>query len=675
MKNSLFTNLVLVFFLFSCITVWGLTVSDEFQVNTYTVSDQVYPSIAMDSSGDFVITWQSGDLYGGETTAYARKFDSNCNPVVNEFIINYAGYDRFPKISMDGSGNFAIVWWNVDPDDWSEGVYCQIFDSSCNTIKNPFEISSFGETPEIAMDYEGNFVVTWAYLSQGSGDEDTGYDVFGRMYDSNGNAKVSPFQVNVENADHQMNPSIAMDDAGNFVIAWDTGVLTGIDNWDLHAQIYDKNGLPLRRIKINTEPSDVMLNPSVAMDSEGNFVIAWSNMEGYDADIYARRYDKEGETIGSRFRVNTYTAGYQFTPSVAMDSEGNFIVTWKSDGQDGSGYGVFAQRYNSSGIKNGSEFQVNTFTTGDQSIPSAACDDSGDFVIAWASDEQDGDGAGIYARYYKEEAPTFTPTPEITPTPTFTTTPWDAIPILTDGKVVPESGLPGTTFEYRVYYSDLDGGTPAVKNIYINMTPYDMVLKSGNDWDGLYHLEISDVSSGKNNFYFLFADDEGNGVRYPPGGSLDGPYVGVEKTPTPTPTITPTPIPTETPTPEVSVEFGLAISPRQSSFTTGDKFSLLLDIKTSSKPLYADIYWVMVQNFSGNAFFAPVWNDAAAPVLKNINVPPNVDTKGSLLLEVTIPATRPPIGERGVYTFAIGATKPGTANFISNIAVVSYKVE
>ena len=40
-----------------------------------------------------------------------------------------------------------------------------------------------------------------------------------------------------------------------------------------------------------------------------------------------------------------------------------------SDGQDGSGTGVFGQRFDAAGARLGAEFRVNTYTTGDQAIP------------------------------------------------------------------------------------------------------------------------------------------------------------------------------------------------------------------------------------------------------------------------------------------------------------------
>ena len=49
--------------------------------------------------------------------------------------------------------------------------------------------------------------------------------------------------------------------------------------------------------------------------------------------------------VGGEFRVNTYTTGDQHYPSVATDADGDFVVGWSSSSQDGSGWGVYAQRY------------------------------------------------------------------------------------------------------------------------------------------------------------------------------------------------------------------------------------------------------------------------------------------------------------------------------------------
>ena len=109
---------------------------------------------------------------------------------------------------------------------------------------------------------------------------------------------------------------------------------------------------------------------------------------------------------GTQFQVNTYTAGAQFGPAVAMDSSGDFVITWTSNGEDGNSYGVFGQQYNASGTNSqvvatyGSEFQVNTYTSNNQGNPAVAMSSSGAFVVAWQSYKQDGDEYGVYVQQY-----------------------------------------------------------------------------------------------------------------------------------------------------------------------------------------------------------------------------------------------------------------------------------
>ena len=57
-------------------------------------------------------------------------------------------------------------------------------------------------------------------------------------------------------------------------------------------------------------------------------------------------YANSGAPLGPEFRVNTYTTFVQSVPSVAADpSPRNFVVTWHSNTQDGSAFGVFGQRF------------------------------------------------------------------------------------------------------------------------------------------------------------------------------------------------------------------------------------------------------------------------------------------------------------------------------------------
>src|SRR6185295_6456509 len=112
-------------------------------------------------------------------------------------------------------------------------------------------------------------------------------------------------------------------------------------------------------------------SPSIAMNPAGDFVIAWTSehQDGQGTSIQARRYDGGGAPLGGEFRVNTHVANFQEEPDVALDPAGRAIVVWQSNDQDGSEMGVYGQRFDASGDKLGPEFNVNAFTPGDQQLP------------------------------------------------------------------------------------------------------------------------------------------------------------------------------------------------------------------------------------------------------------------------------------------------------------------
>src|SRR5262249_38108800 len=105
--------------------------------------------------------------------------------------------------------------------------------------------------------------------------------------------------------------------------------------------------------------------------------------------------------VGGEFQVNTFTTGDQANAKVAFDAAGDFVVAWTSYQQDGSGPGVYGQRFSAAGAPLGPEVQANTFTTYLQYDSSVAMDAAGDCVIAWTT-HQDASGAGyqIYAKRY-----------------------------------------------------------------------------------------------------------------------------------------------------------------------------------------------------------------------------------------------------------------------------------
>jgi Ca2+-binding RTX toxin-like protein len=288
---------------------------------------------------------------------------------------------------------------------------------STNPSRSDFRVNTFfsGEqiNPDIAIGSLGNFVITW----QSEDQDGDGEGVFARLYNASA-VPISPdFQVNTTTQGDQINPAVAVDAGSNFVVVWSSDQQAGgFSGQDVYAQRFNSAGSPLGvEFRVNRSIQQDQFNPDVASDALGNFIVVYeseqqdANTIGQDTSgtgVFAQRFDRNGALLGAEFRVNTRTENDQSAPVVAMNSRGEFVVVWVSDRQGGSGEGVFGQRYNSSGIAIGAEFQVGTEPDDNQTNPAVAIDDSGSFVVAWQSDtddsgnQNDDDGSGIYAQRF-----------------------------------------------------------------------------------------------------------------------------------------------------------------------------------------------------------------------------------------------------------------------------------
>ncbi len=365
----------------------------EFRANTFTTDNQSNPVTAMDSDGDFVIIWHSYNQTGdADAGVYGQRYNTAGFAQSTEFYVNSFtfNFQYFPSVAMDSDGDFVVVWQsNGQTADTGYGIFSQRFNSVGVSQGSEFLINTYTTSsqkkPAVAMDSTGNFVVVWQSYGQTllpSG-VDQGYGIFGQRYNSSGVAQGTEFHINTFTTGFQANSSIARDNDGDFVVVWQSGNQTGDDGYGIYAQRYTSSGATAgTEFRVNTYTTNFQANSSVAMDSTGNFVIVWQSkiQEGQSNyyGIYGQRYNSTGVAQGTEFRINSYTSNTQKEPSIAMDSDGDFVVTWQSKTQEGqsSYYGIFGQRYNSSGVAQGTEFIVNKFTSNNQKNPATAMDGS-----------------------------------------------------------------------------------------------------------------------------------------------------------------------------------------------------------------------------------------------------------------------------------------------------------
>ena len=409
-------------------------IGQEFLVNSATAGSQSAPSVAVDADGDVVVAFSGPSQYAfGGTDVLVRHFSASGAPVGDETrivpvpIALMPGVSRVvhsPQVAVDADGDYVVVWIDAGGKldfEFTVGsfVYAQCFTSTGTPRGNPFLVNgAHGLTPvapSVAMDRDGDFVIAWYEV--GRADQ---VNVFARGYGPTGTPKGGEFTVNgpALEFDHG-NPSVAMDAAGNFAVAWqrqfverdpNDGTIRGRGPHDIYVRGYDVAGGALGDgILVNVTTEGEQVAPSVAASADGDFVVAWHGPRGAGpTGVFARRFVRGDESPPTEILVSDSPAAIGF-PQVATDADGNFAVAWHSPGEDGSGLGVYARRFDAAGVRLGTEFRVNTQTTGDQTAVSLTSDLDGDLVAMWHSPNQDGSGLGVYGQRYDESTDTVAP--------------------------------------------------------------------------------------------------------------------------------------------------------------------------------------------------------------------------------------------------------------------------
>jgi len=347
-------------------------------------------------SGDFAVSWKYSYVVGAGQRVNA---DGTLNGAVLPLDVGMSDV-KWSDVAMHSSGRYAMV--SVRGNDRDE-AYVQLFASDGLPVSARVALGAhdYYTRPAIAMNASGEFVAVLA----ARGPEAEEMDVFAQKFDAGGAPMGMPFRVNTLIAGYQVEPAVTIDDRGDFIVMWCEHSTSKF----AMARSFHADGTPKGDdAQVSEQHMDLRAGSlSAATDGQGNAVIVWT---GYHTDgpgpsdgdgILARRFRVDGTPIGQPFSVNTQTTNPQSETSVAMDSEGRFIISWTTEGQEA--WDVLAQRYNADGTPNGPEFRVSELVDGSRHGGSVAMNESGEVVISYSNDPAGGT-RGVSARQFQVDA-------------------------------------------------------------------------------------------------------------------------------------------------------------------------------------------------------------------------------------------------------------------------------
>lgn len=395
----------------------------EFLVNNYIPRTQDTgphtDSAAYQPDGGFVVVFAGAS--GGNSSQrmdddgiYARLYDANGSHRGPEFLVNTVtdGEQINPSVATAADGSFVVVWSGNGRDSSSgqrdtRGIWGQRFAADGSKIGSQFLVNETiqGEqtNPTIAMASDGRFVVTWSGV--GRFDSNGTVDIEGvyfRQFAADGTPVGPETAAHSTSANTQALSSVAIDETGDFVITWSSLFQDG-GGWGVYAQRFSADGARVGgEFRVNDNTASDQKFSRVAMADNGAFAITWSSRTGQDNSdwgVYFRNYSADGAALRGDTLVNQHTNNDQRYSKIAMDGTGNFVITWDSALQDGSGWGVYAREYNADGSPVDGEFAVNTITLASQRHGSVAVSDDGRMLIVW-NGVNGTDQESIYARRY-----------------------------------------------------------------------------------------------------------------------------------------------------------------------------------------------------------------------------------------------------------------------------------
>lgn len=314
--------------------------------------------------------------------------------------------------------------------------------------------------PDVAMDDDGDFVVTWREFTGPSSGGCHQSRIAFRRYSASGIARDNtPKTATLEGGYECLEPaSVAMDADGDFAIAFSIYLYQGpfdcVSSGGTSVLRYSASGVFLGRNSVSeddgTSEEPCTYGGAIAMESDGDFIVAYDFYESYfqgDSDVFGtavRRYDAAGNRkeesylaidgfrandiavneldefiltgfefgrsgvvthryagafpMGPPQQVNAGSSGFHRDSRVGLANDGSFTVAWERLTPDMTNSEIFRRSFTSSGIPISGDVRVNTYTTKFQDDPALAVNADGSFVVAWESQSQDGSGDGIYAQ-------------------------------------------------------------------------------------------------------------------------------------------------------------------------------------------------------------------------------------------------------------------------------------
>jgi hypothetical protein len=311
----------------------------EVRANTYTRSSQHDASLDLDADGRVLVAWGSRRQEAGSYGIFAQLFDVLGRPIGTELHVNDympAGQVE-PAVAFAGDGSAWISWTSFGAQDGHQaGIFMRRMglddqgtftalgsEIGVNTSKMGDQIDS-----TLTVLPSGEIVVAW--LS----DLEQGNACMARIFDADGQPLGAELKLSTSIAGNEALPGLAPL-ADGFVATWARTDASGDVPLGVFARIYDQRGVAKGAEFALHQNVDLMaVEPSIDSNHDDQFVVAWMSLDSNKRyQVRARRFDGQGQPLGSSWTQTGEGVEFQNGATVAMAPNGEYTVLFNRHGE------------------------------------------------------------------------------------------------------------------------------------------------------------------------------------------------------------------------------------------------------------------------------------------------------------------------------------------------------
>ncbi len=287
------------------------------------------------NDGSVITAWSQGDTAGMNSTIWSNSYIAGAWGSAQRIESGSAMNTASLQLKADASGNLLAVW--------SATADGQFYDIVANTYdvgagwgtEQTLRSGLFGDTtmpvvmPQLAMNSAGQAVLVWNEAASPN-------SIWANTYESTSGWGTATL-LDISDTLGAYMPVVAIDGVGSAFVAWvqsagatdtlHTSRYVAGGGWDATPAIQSVASRP-------SHPGNVS-SPALAMDNEGNAVLTWQQGDGVETNIWAQRYERSSASWLTPRIIETENNGDAVTPMVVMNPAGDTLVAWRqNDGQD-----------------------------------------------------------------------------------------------------------------------------------------------------------------------------------------------------------------------------------------------------------------------------------------------------------------------------------------------------